>query len=241
MLKILLLPFALSVISPFVEAFPEPQANIGNVNPTQNTSSSTACANIHIIVVRASTENPGQGVIGTLATMISGAIPGSTVEAIDYPALLNPYGSSSSNGTTTTTKQLQKYVDTCNKASVVLLGYSQGAHVVGDVMCGGGQATSLGPSTPPIAKKYQDKVVAMIQMGDPRHVAQASFDIGSSQRNGIFPRPANISCNAIAAKIRSYCDSGDPFCDMGDDVQVHLSYTRRYNKDAYDFTISQLK
>ncbi|KAF2435313.1 alpha/beta-hydrolase [Tothia fuscella] len=227
MLKLLLLPFSFCAFSLSVGASAQPKANIGNVNPTQNTSSSTACANVHITVVRASTEQPGQGVIGTLATMISGAIPGSTVEAIDYPALLNPCGLSSSNGTTTTTGQLQKYVDSCNKASVVLLGYSQGAHVVGDVMCGGGQATSLGPSTPPIAKKYQDKVVAMIQMGDPRHVAQASFDVGSSQGNGIFPRPANISCNAIAAKIRSYCDSGDSFYDIGDDVQVHLSYTQR--------------
>jgi hypothetical protein len=37
----------------------------GNV-ATQNTSSSRACADVHLIVVRASTEKPGQGVIGTL-------------------------------------------------------------------------------------------------------------------------------------------------------------------------------
>lgn len=117
--------------------------------------------------------------------MISGAIPGSTVEAIDYPAVLSPYDTSSYNGTQTTTKQLESYVDRCDRGKVVLLGYSQGAHVVGDVMCGGGEAVGIGPATPPISKKYQDKVIAMIQMGDPRHMPTKSFDVGSSQNPGV--------------------------------------------------------
>jgi acetylxylan esterase len=117
--------------------------------------------------------------------MISAAIPGSSVEAIDYPALLNPYNVSSFNGTETTTQQLMNYVDKCKAARVVLLGYSQGAHVIGDVMCGGGVSQSLGPSTPPIAKKYQDRVVAVIQMGDPRHLPMKSFDMGSSMNPGV--------------------------------------------------------
>jgi acetylxylan esterase len=124
--------------------------------------------------------------------MISAAIPGSSVEAIDYPALLNPYNSSSFNGTETTTTQLKNYVDKCEKARIVLLGYSQGAHVVGDVMCGGGESPSLGPNTPPIDKKYQDKVVAMIQMGDPRHLPMMSFDVGSSMNQGVSLFPSSI-------------------------------------------------
>jgi acetylxylan esterase len=126
--------------------------------------------------------------------MISAAIPGSSVEAIDYPALLNPYDVSSYNGTQTTTKQLMDYVDKCQKGRVVLLGYSQGAHVVGDVMCGGGESKSLGPNTPPVAQKYQDRVVAMIQMGDPRHVPMKSFDVGSSLKQG-------VSCNNLTIFI----------------------------------------
>jgi acetylxylan esterase len=117
--------------------------------------------------------------------MISAAIPGSSVEAIDYPALLTPYDTSSFNGTKTTTKQLKSYVGKCSKARIVLLGYSQGAHVVGDVMCGGGVGAGLGPATPPVAKEYADKVVAMIQMGDPRHLPTKSFDVGSSKNMGV--------------------------------------------------------
>jgi acetylxylan esterase len=117
--------------------------------------------------------------------MISGAIPDTTVEAIDYPAVLTPYNTSSYNGTQTTTQQLINYVDRCSKGKIVLLGYSQGAHVIGDVMCGGGEAIGIGPASPPVSKKYQDKVVAMVQMGDPRHLPATSFDIGSSQNEGV--------------------------------------------------------
>lgn len=152
---------------------------------TQNTSSSEACANLHIIVVRASGEVPSQGIIGTLATEITTANPGSSVEWIPYPATITNYNTSSYNGTISTTQHLMNYTDTCKNAKVVLLGYSQGAQVVGDVMCGGGGAFGLGPSTPPIASNYSDRVIAMIQMGDPRHMANHSFDVGTSTTNGV--------------------------------------------------------
>jgi hypothetical protein len=154
-------------------------------NPTTNTSSSTACAAVHYIVVRASTEPPGQGIIGTLATLSSTRFPGSTVEALDYPAVLSPYNSSSYNGTLELTKRLKDYVDKCSSAKVVLMGYSQGAHVVGDVLCGGGENPNLGPDSPPIDKKYADKVVAMVQMGDPRFMVKKSFDVGSATEGGV--------------------------------------------------------
>jgi acetylxylan esterase len=111
--------------------------------------------------------------------------PGSSVEAIDYPAVLSPYGSSSYNGTLELTKRLKNYVDTCSKAKVVLMGYSQGAHVVGDVLCGGGANPNLGPDSPPIDAKYADKVEAVVQMGDPRFMLKKSFDVGTAMQGGV--------------------------------------------------------
>jgi hypothetical protein len=122
----LVLAFSYCYILSF--ALGSPQLRINTINadlPTQNTSSSTACTDVHLIVVRASTEKPGQGVIGTLANKIAGAIPGTSVEAIDYPAVLSPYNSSSFNGTETTTTRLMNYVDTCTRGRIVLLGYSE--------------------------------------------------------------------------------------------------------------------
>lgn len=150
-----------------------------------NTSSSTACAALHIIVVRASLEPPSQGVIGTLATLITAANPGSSVEWIAYPATLSDYAQSSYAGVLATTQRLENYTAACAAAQVVLLGYSQGAHVVGDVMCGGGEAVGLGPYSPPIAQNVSERVVAMVQMGDPRFVVNKTFDVGTATQDGV--------------------------------------------------------
>jgi acetylxylan esterase len=90
----------------------------------QSLSNSTTCAAVHI-TVRASTERPGYGVMGNLAQAILDNVNGSTSEAIDYPALLEPYDTSSYAGVVATTKQLISHIDNCPKGKVILLGYSQ--------------------------------------------------------------------------------------------------------------------
>lgn len=52
-------------------------------------------------------------------------------------------------------------------------------------MCGGGLAPGLGPATPPVAAKYQQSVVAMIQMGDPRFMPNKTFDVGTAKNEGV--------------------------------------------------------
>ena len=83
------------------------------------------CAPIHIIAARASTEAPGPGAIGSLATLIQNAHAGTDLESVDYPATLDNYDSSSAQGTAALTSQLTKYTAACPDAKVVLLGYSQ--------------------------------------------------------------------------------------------------------------------
>jgi len=205
-----------------------------------NVSTSTACAAVHIIVARASQEPPGQGSIGTLATKVATNIPGTSVEWVQYPALLFPYDTSSTQGTEAATAAIKSYTSKC-PGKIVLFGYSQGAQVMGDVMCGGGGAVGLGPWTPPIASSYSDKVVAVVQMGDPRHMIDVPWDAGTAKSDGLFPRPANISCTSVGSKFKSYCDDNDPFCARGFDINVHTSYLDRYAVDAYNFVVAKLK
>jgi acetylxylan esterase len=75
-------------------------------------------------------------------------------------------------------------------------------------------------------------VVAVLQMGDPRHIAGDSYNQGTSQKNGLFPRGPTISCEKFAKNFRSYCDSGDTFCDGGIDVLSHLVYVEKYGEEA---------
>jgi len=114
-----------------------------------------SCAQIHLLVARGSTEPPGDGQLGSLAARIIRAHQGATQEAIDYPALLNPYSTSVRAGTAAVLNQLTAYVRRCPNSMVVLLGYSQGAQIIGDALCGG-DAAGAGPVTPPMDRNISD-------------------------------------------------------------------------------------
>lgn len=106
------------------------------------------CAPIHLLVARGSTESPGYGQLNSLATRIVQGNSGATKEAIDYPAQLQPYGPSVSAGVTAVKKQLSDYVAKCPDSKIVLLGYSQGANIIGDALCGGNTGNTGTDTTP---------------------------------------------------------------------------------------------
>lgn len=114
------------------------------------------CAPIHIIAARESLQGPGPGSIGSLAQLIQDANPGTTLESVDYPATLDNYDSSSREGTKKTTESLTSYAKACPCAQIVMLGYSQGAHVIGDTLCGGGEYLGI-PKSPPVDKAVSDR------------------------------------------------------------------------------------
>ncbi|GJD03152.1 cutinase [Colletotrichum higginsianum] len=197
-----------------------------------------ACATgVHMIVARASTERPGTGVIGGVASSIQAQIPGSDIEAVDYPAELNPYPPSQQAGVTAMTKLVQNYAAACPQTKMVLLGYSQGAHVTADVLCGASEDGFT--TTQPQGADVTDKIAAVVLMGDPSHVNGQPFNQGTSQKDGMFPRQNTAGCDAVASKMVSFCNTGDPFCDRGRNVQVHLRYVQSDGDKATQFVVSQ--
>lgn len=107
-----------------------------------------ACAPVHIIAARASGESPGAGIIGSLVdAVIDGSSQSITTAVVDYPATLANYASSSAAGTAALKAQLTSQVAACPTQKIVLVGYSQGAHIIGDTLGGGGGDSSLGPKT----------------------------------------------------------------------------------------------
>jgi len=92
-----------------------------------STTNATACATgVHMIVARASTEQPGEGIIGAVATTVKGMINGSDSEAVVYPATLQNYNTTSEPaGVTAMTKLITDYAAKCPNSKIVLLGYSQ--------------------------------------------------------------------------------------------------------------------
>lgn len=198
-----------------------------------------SCAQVGIITARASTESPGEGIIGTLAGLIQSNSKQTVSRAsVDYPALLVPYAQSSAAGTAALTKQLTQAVQDCPSQKIVLLGYSQGAHVVGDVLGGGGGGL-LGAETPAIDfNSIGSHVAAIVQMGDPRHRSDESYHVGTSTTNGLFPRGTNQLLTKYVSKARTFCDAGDPFCASGFNTAVHLGYTTEYDTNALQFVLN---
>lgn len=209
---------------------------------TNQASASARCADAHVITARGSTEDPGEGSTGALVTQIVNASDQTVSRAaVDYPATLTNYANSSAQGVSALTTQLTEQVAECPDQKIVLAGFSQGAHVVLDVLGGGGGGV-LGRATAPISAAVADQVAAVATFGDPRHVADQPFEAGTSTRDGLFPRSADQlrTLGGFADRIQSFCDSGDTFCDRGFNLAVHSSYLDRRQDDAAAFVLDRI-
>ncbi|KAI1849536.1 hypothetical protein JX265_013651 [Neoarthrinium moseri] len=189
---------------------------------------------VGMIVARASTEAPGTGIIGAVADDVAVQIPGSTITAVDYPATLQNYQSSEGQGVAAMTQLVQNFTASCPDAKMVLMGYSQGAQVAMDVLCGTSETGFA--TTEPVAS---DNVAAVVLMGDPSFTPDQAFNAGTATNEGRFPRQDIASCGATD-RIASFCNAGDTFCDSGLSLQVHLSYVQTNGADATKFIISKV-
>ena len=85
-------------------------------------------------------------------------------------------------------------------------------------------------------------VTAVVTFGDPRHVTNQAFDLGTSTTNGRFPRSATQLqvLAGFASKIAAWCDANDTFCSNGNNTQVHLTYLNRYQTAAQNFVLGKI-
>jgi len=203
-------------------------------------TSPAVCPPVHIIVARASGEPQGEGIIGSLASTLKQQIPGATSEALVYPAKI-PYEGSISVGVTNMKAAIANYTQSCPTGKVVILGYSQGAAVLTDTLCGGG-GPSIGPSTPGLTTEEGRLLKAAVGMGDPRFVPGTSYDAGTNKdMGGVAMRDKAVAqCPTWASKIVSYCDVNDSRCASGSSLQVHGSYLQRYSDQAVQFVMQKL-
>ncbi|KAF7863205.1 hypothetical protein EAF04_007288 [Stromatinia cepivora] len=210
-------------------------AGAGASNSSSTGGACVGAGAVHMIVARASTEPAGEGIIGAVATMVKSSLPGSDSEAVVYPATLTQYQTSEASGVAAMMKLVQDYAARCPDSKMAVMGYSQGAHVAGDVMCGSSGMGIMGSTgaSQALSADVAGNVVAMVLMGDPSHVPEETFNAGTAKNNGLFPRKNIASCPAD--KTVSYCDSRDTFCDSGMSVQVHLSYVKTYGTAAAKF------
>lgn len=202
-----------------------------------------------MIVARASTEPLGYGIIGAVKDQVLKALPGSNAEYVVYPATLTDYFTSEQSGVTGMKDLVEAYLSQNCAEPLVLMGYSQGAHVTADYLSG--QSVNGFPYNAtfadPAPQSVLDKVAAVTIMGDPSiNITNNAFHVGNSTQSGLFARAANSSAvlDGISGKIQSYCDALDPYCASAgnfENLPVHLGYVQEYGQNATDFVVEQVK
>ncbi|KAJ4221620.1 hypothetical protein NW759_006866 [Fusarium solani] len=207
-------------------------------------SKNVECADgLYLVVARGTGEEKGAGITGEVAEDVADRVKGSIVEPLDYPAtFLDPaYDESEADGVKAMTELLTNYHSSCPDGKIAVFGYSQGGQVATDTFCGGSGGSF--PDNKPISTDLvEDSVVAIIIFGDPSHVANASYNQGTGEKNGVFARTNITLCEDQYTKtgiIRSYCDTGDTYCDQGSDEDVHGEYVSKYGDEVVEYVVDQ--
>lgn len=166
-------------------------------------ASAAACSDVVAIGVRGTNEPAGFGtmvgdVVAKLKPRLSkwdGYIP------LVYPASAN-YWKSLEAGKTALRAQLRGAAKACPATKFLLIGYSQGAHVVGDVVVEFGN--------------FGGKIAGVGLLGDPMFKQGGSGSIGvggsTTLAGGVFGRRSSLP-TALKGKIVNLCLKGDSICD----------------------------
>ena len=197
-----------------------------------------ACPDVEIIGARGTTERPGLGVVLTpLAQQITREVPQTVrTTALDYPASFN-YTASVRQGVGSLAATMQRTAAACADTRFVLMGYSQGANVVGDALTGR-SVRGRAAGQPSIPANLAGRVSVVLLFGDPTFTAGEEFNVGDGTRNGIFARGAG-RLDAFADRTQSFCNRNDRFCQGGTSLAAHLDYAK-FRGDATDFVQQQL-
>lgn len=187
-----------------------------------------SCPNLHVFGARETTvpQSNGFGSSGPVVDMILAANPGATKEQIIYPATGgNSYGSSAQAGVLAVTNQVTNFSTQCPDTMIVLVGYSQGAQIMDDAMCGGGDPSEqIMNTTAPISATIAARVKAIILMGDPRHTPGAPYNVGNSTDPGV----SFHGCKVVGwTELRSIVCSPPKWSDLYIIRRYHSKLLRR--------------
>ena len=92
------------------------------------------CTEVHVFLIRGTNEPyPGRSL--SVAEAICADLDCSWSN-VEYPATFQTYCDSASTGVESTTRAVDEYAERCPESKIVLSGFSQGGHIVGDVLGG---------------------------------------------------------------------------------------------------------
>jgi PE-PPE domain len=143
------------------------------------------------------------------------------IEIIDYPGVLWPLGGMSYDrsvelGVENLENAVTAYHESCPDQPVVIVGYSQGARIAGDVL------SEIGRRESPVS--IAPTQVTGELYSDPRRTGDAEGRGVELILPGVIP---GITMNGArdgfgATKVTQFCVEGDPICDLQDPLRYPL-------------------
>lgn len=169
------------------------RAALITATPVELEERQSSCPGVHVFGARETTVSPGYGSSSTVVNLVLQAYPGSTSEAISYPACGGQsscggvsYANSANQGTAAVASAVNSFYERCPSTQLVLVGYSQGGQIMDNAICGGGDSGAGITSTAvPISAGALAQVKAAIFMGDPRFVKGLPYEVGTCQTQGV--------------------------------------------------------
>lgn len=202
-----------------------------------------ACSDLLVMTARGTGEPTRKQLLGPVTRSIAEARPGATtVIDLDYPADTD-VKEGGTVGVRTLIDTLNVQAESCPEQQFVLLGYSQGALIIGDALASP-DARLVGATVGELAADAADRVLAVVLYGNPRFVGSEPYDAGTydPSMNGLLPRPPG-SLDAFADRIRDYCVKRDFVCQSSLDLDEsgHIAYyDNGMQQDGAAFVITAL-
>lgn len=198
----------------------------------------------YLVLTARGTGEPSEGqLLSPIVRDIVDSRPG-LVQAldIDYPAD-DDVKHGSTLGARLLIDTMNVQTERCGAQRFILLGYSQGALVIGDALVPPEQRL-VGETVGELTPEAADRVLTIVLFGNPRFTSSEPFNVGSfhPDLSGILPRPPG-SLEAYSDRMRDYCVRGDFVCQSSLDLdpELHQSYYHNgMQQDAAAYVITQL-
>ena len=139
---------------------------------------------------------------------------------------------------------LNVQADACPTQRFVLLGYSQGALVIGDVLSSP-EGRLVGGTVGQLSDEAAARIVAVVLYGNPRFSGGESYDVGTFKETvgGILPRtPGSLA--PFAERIRDFCVAKDFICQNSLDLDEkgHVAYFKNgMQQQGADFVLDLMR
>ncbi|MGO3734548.1 MAG: cutinase family protein [Canibacter sp.] len=202
------------------------------------------CSTHLILTVRGTSEPPKGQLLSPVARQISQALPKDSAQVVDldYPAS-GDMEQSGTEGVRMLIDTLNVQAKECELQRVIVMGYSQGAMVVGDALEAADDRT-IGRASGEVNKDAAATIEAVLLYADPRFRGSEVYNAGDflADANGLLPR-AEGALDTYADRTRSFCVADDFICQGGEfDETGHVKYySNGMQDDGAEFVLDLLR